>query len=227
MNRINGKLRSEKGASITFALLIFLVCSVVSIAVVVAGTAAAGRMSQRAETDRRYYAVSSAVELLCKEFKGKTTTAEYEKPFVGDGVIITVKMNGAPMASDFVLESASRSLVKKLATGGENSATPDERFTLTVQDGSAYDFLNCTIEEYVKTDGRVVFKVYNTNDDKRYALEATLDANISTSTTQYKKTVEGVEKQMEKVTHTLVWSLNSIKKGVAPQPEPEPEDPEP
>ena len=53
MQNLKIKLRSETGASITFALLLFLVCSVVSIVVVVAGSAAAGRMSQRAETDHR------------------------------------------------------------------------------------------------------------------------------------------------------------------------------
>ena len=51
MTAMRNKIKSQRGASITFALLIFLVCSMVSIAVVVAGTAAAGRMSQRAETD--------------------------------------------------------------------------------------------------------------------------------------------------------------------------------
>ena len=41
MIAIKNKLQSKRGASITFALLLFLVCSVVSIVVVVAGSAAA------------------------------------------------------------------------------------------------------------------------------------------------------------------------------------------
>ena len=41
MNGIGQKLRSDRGASITFALLLFLVCAVVSSVVIVAGTAAA------------------------------------------------------------------------------------------------------------------------------------------------------------------------------------------
>ena len=64
MNRIKKKLNSERGASITWALLIFLVCTVVGSAVLVAGTAAAGRMSKLAESDQRYYAVTSAAGLL-------------------------------------------------------------------------------------------------------------------------------------------------------------------
>ena len=64
MKRIRRKLNSRKGASITWALLIFLVCTVVGSAVLVAGTAAAGRMSKLAENDQRYYAVTSTAGLL-------------------------------------------------------------------------------------------------------------------------------------------------------------------
>ncbi|MBR1561236.1 MAG: hypothetical protein IJ646_13460, partial [Clostridia bacterium] len=64
MRTVKNKLGSQAGASITFALLIFLVCAVVSSVVVVAATAAAGRMSQLPEMDQRYYAVTSAAGLL-------------------------------------------------------------------------------------------------------------------------------------------------------------------
>ena len=64
MKRIRRKLNSRKGASITYALLIFLVCAVVGSAVLVAGTAASGRMSEVAEYDQRYYAVTSAARLM-------------------------------------------------------------------------------------------------------------------------------------------------------------------
>ena len=63
-NRILTKLRSRTGASITFALLLFLVCAVLSSVIIVAASAAAGRMSGIAEADQRYYAVTSAAELL-------------------------------------------------------------------------------------------------------------------------------------------------------------------
>ena len=69
MKRIRRKLNSRKGASITFALLLFLVCAVLSSVIIVAATAASGRMSKIAETDQRYYAVTSAAELLKNLFK--------------------------------------------------------------------------------------------------------------------------------------------------------------
>lgn len=64
MQAIKRKLRSRRGASITFALLLFLVCAVLSSVIIVAASTASGRMSNLAETDRRYYAVTSAAELM-------------------------------------------------------------------------------------------------------------------------------------------------------------------
>lgn len=73
------KLRSEKGASITFALLLFLVCAMVSSVVIVAATSASGRMSNLADIDRRYYAVSSAAELLGATLNGKSVKVVEEQ----------------------------------------------------------------------------------------------------------------------------------------------------
>ncbi len=64
MRTIKKKLNSQRGASLTFALLLFLVCAVVGSVVLVAGTAASGRMSKVAEMDQRYYSVNSAARLL-------------------------------------------------------------------------------------------------------------------------------------------------------------------
>ena len=64
MQTIKKKLRSQYGASITFALLLFLVCAALCSVIIVAATSSAGRMSNLAETDQRYYAVTSAAELM-------------------------------------------------------------------------------------------------------------------------------------------------------------------
>ncbi len=73
-NRIKNKLRSRAGASITFALLLFLVCAVLCSVILTAATASSGRMSQIAETDQRYYAVTSAAELLKGTIDGETVS---------------------------------------------------------------------------------------------------------------------------------------------------------
>ena len=58
------KLRSRKGASLTFALLAFLVCAVISAVLLASASASAGRGAEIAQMDQRYYAVTSAAQLI-------------------------------------------------------------------------------------------------------------------------------------------------------------------
>lgn len=101
-NRILYKLRSQTGASITIALLLFVVCGIVCSIILSAATAASGRMSGMAETDQRYYAVTSAAELLKDVFKEHPTVSivkVVETPYT------TTYTNGAassPEAGDSV-----------------------------------------------------------------------------------------------------------------------------
>lgn len=71
INKIKQKLRSQAGASISFALLLFLVCAVLCSVIITAATASSGRMAGIAESDQRYYAVTSAAELLKELIEGK------------------------------------------------------------------------------------------------------------------------------------------------------------
>ena len=64
LNKVISKISSQEGASITYALLLFLVCATVSSVILAAGTAASGRMSKSVDSDQRYYAVTSAARLL-------------------------------------------------------------------------------------------------------------------------------------------------------------------
>ncbi len=70
------KLHSRKGASITFALLAFLVCAVISAVLIAAGLASSGRVSGLAKSDRRYYAVTSAAQLFCDTLNDQTFRIE-------------------------------------------------------------------------------------------------------------------------------------------------------
>ena len=73
------KLKSNTGASLSIALLLFLICTVVSAVILTAATAAVGRAAGQGEADQRYYAVSSAASLLAEELEGKTVTVRCEK----------------------------------------------------------------------------------------------------------------------------------------------------
>jgi len=66
--------KSEKGASVSIALLLFLICAVLGTVVLTAGTAAAGRIGRAVEMDRRYYSVASAAELLVHELDNSSVT---------------------------------------------------------------------------------------------------------------------------------------------------------
>ena len=99
MNKLRKKLNSQSGASITFALLLFLVCTVLSSVIIVAATASSGRMSKIAETDQKYYSVTSAAALLKDMFADpdkpisivKVEVSDKKTKYNADG---TVKENG-------------------------------------------------------------------------------------------------------------------------------------
>lgn len=71
MQAVRNKIRSRRGASLTFALLLFLVCAVVGSVVLTAGTAASGRLAELAESEQRFYAVNSAAELMVDQLCGE------------------------------------------------------------------------------------------------------------------------------------------------------------
>lgn len=73
-NRVAMKLRSKKGASITFALLLFLICAIISSVVLVAGTTAAGRLSGMAGSEQRYYAVTSTAKYIQEVMESESAT---------------------------------------------------------------------------------------------------------------------------------------------------------
>ena len=98
--KLNSVLRSQTGASITFALLLFLICSLVGALVITAGTTAAGRMANLAEMDQRFYSVSSAAKLLEDELNNQsvTITRVREMKTVTESTYITEEIDGRTVA---------------------------------------------------------------------------------------------------------------------------------
>lgn len=74
------KFRDERGASMSVALLLFLVCAVVASIIIAAGSTAAGRISNLAKSDQLYYSLTSAAQLvrdeLDNEGAGQPVTVE-------------------------------------------------------------------------------------------------------------------------------------------------------
>ena len=61
---IASRIKSERGASFSIALLLIIVCVVLSSVILAASTASTGWMAKRGQADQRYYSVVSAAQLF-------------------------------------------------------------------------------------------------------------------------------------------------------------------
>ncbi|MCR5294088.1 MAG: hypothetical protein K6E30_02780 [Lachnospiraceae bacterium] len=153
MDSIRRKIRSEKGASITFALFLFLVCSMVSIVVLVAATAAGGRLSGISEMDQRYYSVTSAAELFRDAIDGKSvtvtktkttkTTESYERT-IKNGKVVAPAVTPTPAPTTISNVSYSSKIDGKIISAGtRTSILQDAAIALTnynMEDNYNVDF---------------------------------------------------------------------------------------
>ena len=189
MNTIKQKLRSRTGASITFALLLFLVCAVLCSVILAASTAAAGRMSKIAETDQRYYSVTSAAEVLTDLIDGKTvsivevTVTPYTTTY-SNGTQSGGPTPGTPVTSCYIVEeqdvtdslltdankiggSITIDSFPKDAAKSVYNGTPVANRSLTLTSafsgaaGMEYDALSVAMRENIDTDGNISFTLYN------------------------------------------------------------------
>lgn len=171
MSSLKKKLNSDRGASITYALLLFLVCAVIGSAVLVAGSAAAGRLSKIAENDQRYYSVNSAARLLIdlveadevkvtKEVKEKEDgSSEHTYRYALNGE--EVEVDESTRFSSLALEAAYQ-LSEEI--GEEPSSSVEVTHTLTVSSGaSGDDPLATVVTETIYPDGRLEFVVSKTD----------------------------------------------------------------
>lgn len=199
MNAIGRKLRSRRGASITFALLLFLVCAMVSSVAIVAGTAAVGRVSNMAEADQRYYAVTSAVELLKSEMlNGKKvivtldkTSGDIETEYEGESLGLGEDTLSKAIAAQLIQAMQSGDITKNY-TLGPSGAIENARLT-------------CNIAETVKQNGLVSFLVSSEGDAGKdiYRLEVVFKSNT-------RRDVAGSTAEEEKT--EVEWKLHSVKK---------------
>ena len=201
MQTIRNKLKTQKGASITFALLLFLVCAVISSVVIVAATTAAGRMSQLPQMDQRYYAVTSAANLLKSEIDGKTVVVERTKS--GESISYTAKYKTDDVTVKTILKDASESLVKRLDEKTTPSPTlPDRTFVLKVDDTES-----CDIKETVQSNGLLEFEINNKVTipaSNVYTLLIVFAPNIRESATDESSTLTWKFHKMQKIRNVKV-----------------------
>lgn len=214
MRPVKMKLRSSRGASITYALLIFLVCAVVSSIVIVSASTAGGRMSGLKETDQRYYAAVGAARVLKQVFE-KTQNDSYgpvEVTYNKDSLgTISVdadktrytKTTGAVNA---ILKAASEAVV-----AGKLDSTTTTTLTKTFPGPAAAGETSpysCTVTPALE------------NGLLKFDISAAGGSNINTGT--YKLTIAFTPNvKMPDLGNgktgkaTVSWSLNSLSKGRA------------
>ena len=216
---MRNKLRSERGASMTYALLLFLVCATVGAIVLAAGTAAAGRVSDLAEMDRRYYTVTSAAELLEKEISAGTVTVLREK--TDDEV--TVNIDGTVFTGDtsgltFLQRQAALLVLGPDLMTNQDAAIMDRK---AVGSSDTYIGMPLTLEPegvdmpvegtaLLSTDGTLTLRLWNKVDAAdKYTLVLTFTADRSyLSLGSPDQTGSGTRR-----TDKVKWTLQSMEKG--------------
>ena len=151
MKRVTEKLKSRAGASLLFAILVFLLCVLAGTAALTAAAANSGRYTHLEAEQQAYLAVSSAAKLFRDEFVNSKYTATVEtkkesNPTTGDktaGAVKDGKIDAAdPAKSPFpdltiptyykdYLDSAVG--VKEGVPGSSVTSAPGE-FTVTFEE---------------------------------------------------------------------------------------------
>lgn len=78
MQRLTGKLKSEKGASILLALLLLLICMMVGASVLMAAVSNAGKARSNRQEEQVYLALSSALRLVTDDLVSAKYTGNYQ-----------------------------------------------------------------------------------------------------------------------------------------------------
>ena len=132
--------------------------------------------------DQRYYAVTSAANLLKSEIEEKTVIVT-EETQTEDGVskkVYTAKYPGetTPHIPDSIITDASKSLVSLLNT---TDPTADEiSGSLFLKADGTLPSLECNIEESVQKNGMLVFDISN-NSTPKYTLRIIFSSNVKKS----------------------------------------------
>ena len=183
-NRIMKKLRSDVGASITFGLLLFLVCAVISAVVLVAGTTAAGRLSGMSKTEQRYYSVTSTAKLIQEELEGGSATVLK----IDDDYYIVSGSDLKPVSVSSSVDELAEYMAYELCKIGSGGGTFDLELSLRDIDDDAADV---DIKGKVSSGGNVSFTIsskdyemplYFSTNKKSVPVDISIDGEMRTGT---------------------------------------------
>lgn len=216
MNKaVKRKLRSNEGASLSFALLLFLFFVIIGIIILTAGTVASGRLADKAKMDQRYYRVTSAVEFLRDEFEGEQSTiirtkegTEYSLKYVfGDNPENNIHDYSSTNSNiDFLTKKAINLLE---STSGEAMWESDfyktddsvDNYTFKLDNGEK-NLLSVDVDVTLK-NGVIIMDVAS----EGYIIEMSIAPDISE--------VYSKKENVEKKTTTIRWTCSNIQKVMA------------
>lgn len=235
LNRtIKTKLKSDRGASLMLALLLFLACAVVGSIVLGAASASSGRMADIKEYDQRYYAVKSAAQLLVDELDGQQFELERTKKQVTTVTVneststtsvadptyplVSIGFNQNSILGDAFIKLTGYDSTK-VSTGADyresfpsskNFSTPTS-FTLT---NSFSDKSSVNIEETINPDGTIKFVVSTGAKAAANYYEMTINFSVelddkTTTDTEYAVVSTGTNSSKETATTTSTRTLSA------------------
>ena len=151
---IRRKIKSEEGASLSVALLFFLVCAIVGSVILAAAASSMGRMKNLSSTERDKEAVYSTARLVVRRMAGKNLADDKILPQVlgltankdddkdGDnGVVCNAEENTLTTSTQFSFYrrvNGDGTYVDSAATGGAGETTEDSNRSQAVTS----DYLN-------------------------------------------------------------------------------------
>lgn len=211
MNRICSKLRSGKGASITFALLLFLVCAVLCSVIITAASTASGRMASMAVSDQRYYAVTSACSMLKEMIDGETVTIRKEEGsddaslFILSGVEAAqstsagLPINNSDFKSDSIVYIAAYRFNKSL----------HDQFDFDITGTGDTAGATCKAKMKVTESGDIIITVYKTDKaNNPFTMEITFTADVKPG--KFNRIDDDGNSETIKTT-TITWSFATLK----------------
>lgn len=215
-NRILAKLRSQRGASILFALLFFIVCAVIGSMVLAAGAAAAGRLADMEKMDQRYFAVTSAAKVLEHQLNDPSAVVTRRKVEDPDTSTEVWTVDGEQKETDASIPQYLRDTVEALADSSKRlkdiSAEARSDLTRTVAlihptNNQLNTYVTFTMAGSGGDRGDLTITVMDaeTVAEAKYFLILDCPAHVLTNTYHTGAQTETVE--------TITWSVASVKKG--------------
>lgn len=213
-NRISRKLRSRTGASILFALLLFLVCAVLASVALTAATASSGRMSEIAKSDQRYYAVTSAAELMKTLIDGKSVT-------ITKITVVEVETDDTLQSTettttdyDSIVESILNSAKDHYMNETDSSNPEEYELSFAVESSGDHSLDHSVmIYAYYSKFGKITLHVER--DDYVLALEFEADADKQTKEESITIVKDDTSKQVTRTEEStrITWKLSNIETG--------------